>query len=104
MVRLPSIRRIVKSMIGKPIMYPTLSLLAHTLLDRRDVFLRNVTALDLVFEDDALAALTRSDDNLGFTKLTRTTRLLLVRVGRARLRGRELRDTRPEARRRSPRL
>ncbi|EAQ30599.1 hypothetical protein NAP1_07465 [Erythrobacter sp. NAP1] len=59
----------------------TFSLLAHALFNRRDVFARNVTALDLVFEDDALAAFTGGDDNLGFTELTRTTRLLLVGVG-----------------------
>src|SRR6056297_64517 len=56
-------------------------LLAHALFNRRDVFARNVAALDLIFENDSLAAFTRSDDDLGFTELTRTTRLFLVGVG-----------------------
>src|SRR5690606_26506040 len=58
-----------------------LPLLAHALLNRRDVLAGDVTALDLVVEDHALAALARGDDHFRLTELTRTTRLLLVGVG-----------------------
>src|SRR5437868_12350119 len=55
--------------------------LAQALLDRRNIFLGDVAALDLVEELKARSALGRTDIDLDFGELTRTTRLLLVGVG-----------------------
>src|SRR5690606_1429154 len=54
--------------------------LAHALFDRRDIFARNVAALDLVDEGDARTAFARSDADLDAAELARTARLLLVGV------------------------
>ena len=54
--------------------------LANALLDRRDIFPRHVAALDLVDEDDALAALAGFDGDLDAAELAGAARLLLVRV------------------------
>ena len=40
---------------------PCLRRLAHALLDRRDIFARDVAALDLVEEGDARSAFARGD-------------------------------------------
>ena len=53
---------------------------AHALFDRGDIFLGNVTALDFVLEGDARATLTGLNGELDAAELTRTTRLLFVRV------------------------
>jgi hypothetical protein len=52
------------------------------LFDAGDVFLRHGTADDLRLERIAFARLGRRDDQLDLGELTRTTRLLLVGVGR----------------------
>src|SRR5690606_2091977 len=46
--------------------------LAHALLDRRDIFARNVTALDLVDEGDARTTLAGRDADLDAAELART--------------------------------
>src|SRR5690606_4497561 len=51
-----------------------------TLLDARDVFLRNSTADDLGFEDEIFAVRVRFEDDLDARELAGTTGLLLVRV------------------------
>ncbi|GAD09533.1 hypothetical 66.3 kda protein in hag2 5'region [Gluconobacter frateurii NBRC 103465] len=51
------------------------------LFDCRNVFLRNRTADNLVREDDLVRLVRRSELDLDFSVLTRTTRLLLVGVG-----------------------
>src|SRR5690606_5408972 len=51
-----------------------------TLLNAGDVFLRNSATNDGVDEFEALTGFTRLDDDLDTSKLTRTTRLLLVGV------------------------
>src|SRR5690606_15039002 len=51
-----------------------------TLLNARDVFLRNSATNDGVDEFEALTGFTRLDDDLDTSELTRTTRLLLVGV------------------------
>src|SRR5205823_8995915 len=55
--------------------------LAHALLDRRNIFLRDVAALDLIEELKASAALAGDDLHLHFAELARAARLLLVGVG-----------------------
>ena len=55
--------------------------LAHALLDRRDIFLRNVAALDLVEELEARSALAGNDLHLDLAELAGAARLLLVGVG-----------------------
>ena len=60
---------------------PGLGGLAHALLDRRDIFARDVAALDLVEEGDAGAALARGDRDLDLAELAGAARLLLVGVG-----------------------
>src|SRR5690606_7775782 len=57
-----------------------LRLLAHALFHSRNIFAGNIAALDLVVEDDPLAAFAWSDDDLGTAELARTAGLLLVRV------------------------
>src|SRR5690606_10196753 len=52
----------------------------YTLLDARDVFLRNGTTDDLGLEDEILTIRVRLEDDLDASELTRTTRLLLVGV------------------------
>src|SRR3546814_18292659 len=54
--------------------------LANALLDRRNIFLRDVAALDFVLEDHALAAFARLDRELDPAELARAARLLLVVV------------------------
>src|SRR3546814_18725142 len=54
--------------------------LANALLDRRNIFLRDVAALDFVLEDHALAAFARLDRELDPAELARAARLLLVGV------------------------
>src|SRR3546814_12682984 len=62
---------------------------AETLFHRRDIFARNVAALDLVDEGDAATALARRDLDLDAAELARAARLLLVGVvDRHRLRER----------------
>src|SRR3546814_19013320 len=50
------------------------------LFDRRDIFARNVAALDLVQEGDARAAFAGSDADLDAAELARAARLLLVGI------------------------
>src|SRR3546814_8414733 len=54
--------------------------LAHALFDRRDIFARNVAALNLVDESDARAAFAGSDADLDAPELARAARLLLVGI------------------------
>src|SRR3954469_72303 len=54
--------------------------LAHPLLDRRDIFLRDVAALDVVLEDDPRAALARRQRHLDLGELAGAAGLLLVGV------------------------
>src|SRR4051794_26710817 len=54
--------------------------LAHALLDRRDIFLGDVAALDLVDELDAAATLARLQRHLDLAELAGAARLLLVGV------------------------
>src|SRR3954471_17746500 len=54
---------------------------AKPLLDRRDIFLRDVAALDLVEELEARPAFARDDVDLDLAELTGAARLLLVGVG-----------------------
>src|SRR3546814_10981994 len=50
------------------------------LFDRRDIFARNVAALDLVQEGDARATFAGSDADLDAAELARAARLLLVGI------------------------
>src|SRR5206468_9097401 len=54
---------------------------AQTLLDGRDIFLRDVTALDLVEELEARTALGWDHVDLDLAELAGAARLLLVGVG-----------------------
>src|SRR3954467_3167005 len=54
---------------------------AHALFDRRDIFLRNVAALDVVGKDEARAALAGLELDLDLGELAGTARLLLMGVG-----------------------
>src|SRR5206468_430895 len=60
---------------------PSFGSLAQSLLDRRDIFLGDVAALDLVDELEARSALSRADADLDFGELAGAARLLLVGVG-----------------------
>jgi len=60
---------------------PRLGSFAQALLDRGNIFLGDVAALDLVEKLEPRTAFARDDVDLDLTELTRTTRLLLVGVG-----------------------
>src|SRR3954454_4760144 len=60
---------------------PGLGSLAQPLLDRRNIFLGDVAALDLVDELEARSALRRADADINFGELAGAPRLLLVGVG-----------------------
>src|SRR3954466_11590464 len=59
---------------------PGFGSLAQSLLDRRNIFLGDVAALDLVDELEARSALSRGDADLDFGELAGAARLLLVGV------------------------
>src|SRR3546814_11648779 len=54
---------------------------AHALFDGGNIFTRNIAALDLVDEVNALPELTRCQTKLDAAELARTTRLLFVGIG-----------------------
>ena len=61
--------------------HPAFAGVSKALFDGRPELLRNIASDDLRLEQEAFSWLQRFDNIVDFTKLTRTTRLLFVRIG-----------------------